>query len=75
MQFPLSLSEIWVWLAIVTILLLSTSEFLSPYYKGVGIVIEKKRLKLVASSICLLFISTFLVQLFIMLTEILHITI
>ncbi len=49
MQFPLSLSEIGLWLAITATILLVTSELISPYSEQLGdFVIDKKRLRQVA---------------------------
>lgn len=46
MKFPLSLSDIGLWMAFMAIVLLITSELLSS--STTYIVIEKKRLRMVA---------------------------
>jgi hypothetical protein len=49
MNFPLSVSDIGLWLAVTAIILLITSELLSSSTEySRSIVIEKKRLRLVA---------------------------
>jgi hypothetical protein len=63
MEFPLSLSDISLWIAVTAIILLVTSELLSPYSEQVGdFVIEKKRLRLVALSLGLAFMATVLMR-------------
>ena len=58
MQFPLSLWDISLWLAITAIILLTTSELLSPYYGKTNIIIDKKKLRTAALTFSLLFIFT-----------------
>lgn len=58
MQFPLSFWDISLWLAITAIVLLVTSEMLSPYYRKVNIYINKKKLKNIASAVSILFLIT-----------------
>ena len=49
MNFPLSLLDISLWIAITAIILLVTSELLAPYSDYFGdFVIEKTRLRLAA---------------------------
>jgi len=49
MRFPLSLWDLSLWLAVMAIILLITSELISSYSQYIGnIVIEKNRLRLVA---------------------------
>lgn len=65
MNFPLSVSDIGLWLAVTAIILLTTSELLSSStgYPG-SIVIEKKRLRLVALVLGAGFMITVIVRLF-----------
>jgi len=65
MNFPLSVSDIGLWLAVTAIILLTTSELLSSStgYSG-SIVIEKKRLRLVALVLGAGFMITVIVRLF-----------
>ena len=58
MQFPLSFWDISLWLAITAIVLLVTSEMLSPYYGKVNIHINKKKLKNAALAVSILFLIT-----------------
>jgi hypothetical protein len=63
MQFPLSISDISLWIAVTAIILLVTSELLSPYSEKFGdFVIEKKRLRLVALFLGLAFMATVLMR-------------
>jgi hypothetical protein len=48
MHFPLSFWDISLWLAITAIILLATSELISPYYGPTTLIIEKKRLRAAA---------------------------
>jgi len=63
-QFPLSLSDISLWLAITSIILMATSELLSPYHGPTNIIIERKRLRTVALILGLLFLLTVLIQIY-----------
>jgi hypothetical protein len=49
MNFPLSLFDIGLWIAVTAIIVLITSELISPYSEHFGdFVIDKTRLRLVA---------------------------
>jgi len=54
----LSFWELSLWLAFTAIILLITTEMLSPYYRKIHISIDKKRLKNVAFLISILFLVT-----------------
>lgn len=56
MVFPVSISDAGLWVAVLSIILLATSEILSPYYGGVGIAIERRRLRRVALGMGMLFL-------------------
>jgi hypothetical protein len=58
MQFPLGFSEISLWLATTAIILLVTTELISPYYGRTNIRINKRRLKNAALTVSLLFLIT-----------------
>jgi hypothetical protein len=58
MDFPLSLWDISLWLAITAIILLVTSELISPYYRKGNLIINKKRLRNVALTFSTLFLIT-----------------
>lgn len=58
MNFPLSFSDISLWLAITAIILLVTSELISPYYGKTKLLINKKRLQNLALAVSTLFLIT-----------------
>jgi hypothetical protein len=58
MQFPLSFWDISLWLAVTAIILLITSELISPYYGRTNLLINKKRLKNAALTVSILFLAT-----------------
>jgi hypothetical protein len=58
MDFPLDFWSISLWLAITAIVLLITSELLSPYYGRINIRVNKKRLKNTALTFSILFLAT-----------------
>jgi hypothetical protein len=65
MIFPLSLSDISLWLAVTAIILLVTSELLfsSPEYSG-RIAINKRLLRLAALGVSVGFMATVVMRLF-----------
>lgn len=58
MTFPLGFWDISLWLAVTAIILLITSEMLSPYYGKINIYINKKRLKNAALAVSMAFLFT-----------------
>jgi Ni,Fe-hydrogenase I cytochrome b subunit len=58
MQFPLGFLDLSLWTAVVAIILLITSEFLSPYYGRTGILIDRRRLRLAALVVAFIFLVT-----------------
>ena len=64
MQFPLSFWDISLWLAVTAIILLATSELLSPYYGKTRILIEKRRLRTAALTVGLLFMFTVFIRIY-----------
>jgi hypothetical protein len=58
MQFPLGFWDISLWLAVTAIILLTTSELISPYYGKTNLLINKKRLRNVALTVSTLFLIT-----------------
>jgi len=66
MQFPLSFSDITLWLAITAIILLATSELISPYYGKTNLIIDKNRLRLAALGVGIIFIVSILAQIYLM---------
>lgn len=64
MQFPLSFLDISLFLAVIAIILLVTSELLSPYYGKRRILISKQRLKNVSLIVGILFIVTVIIRVY-----------
>lgn len=65
MNFPMSLSDISLWLAVMAIILLITSELLfSATEYALNIVIEKKRLRLAAVALGIGFMATVVMRIF-----------
>ena len=62
MDFPLSFSDISLWLAITAVILLVTSELISPYYGKTNLLINKKRLRNAALTVSTLFLVTVAVR-------------
>ena len=58
MQFPLGFWDISLWLAVTAIMLLITSELISPYYGKTNLIINKKRLRSAALTFSTLFLAT-----------------
>ena len=58
MDFPLSFSDISLWLATTAIILLVTSELISPYYGRTHLLINKKRLRNTALTVSTLSLIT-----------------
>jgi len=58
MNFPLGLWDISLWLAITAVILLITSEMLSPRYGKINIRIDRKRLRTAALTVSILFLTT-----------------
>lgn len=56
--FPLSLGDVSLVLAVTAIVLLVTSEILSPYYGAANLKINKKRLRNSAMTTSILFLVT-----------------
>ena len=58
LAFPLTLWDISLWTAITAIILLATSELLSPYYGRTRLMINKRRLRIVALLVALVFLAS-----------------
>ena len=58
MAFPLGFWDLSLWTAIIAIILLATSELLSPYYGRTQVMIDRKRLRIVALILALIFLAT-----------------
>ncbi len=65
MNFPLSISDVSLWLAVTAIILLITSELISSSTEySRNIVIERKRLRLVALALGTGFMITVIMRVF-----------
>lgn len=65
MNFPLSISDVSLWLAVMSIILLITSELISSSTEySRNIVIERKRLRLVALALGTGFMITVIMRVF-----------
>lgn len=65
MKFPLSISDIGLWLAVTAIILLVTSELLSSSTGKLGnVTVEKKRLRIAALTLGLGFMATVVMRVF-----------
>lgn len=63
MNFPLSIDDIGLWIAVTAIVLLVTSELMGSYSTYFGdFVIEKKRLRLVALMLGAAFLVTVILR-------------
>lgn len=63
MNFPLTLSDISLWLAVTAIILLITSEIINSTAEP-NIIIEKKRLQLIAQAMGISFLATVIMRIF-----------
>ncbi|MEM1566448.1 MAG: hypothetical protein QW510_05125 [Candidatus Bathyarchaeia archaeon] len=65
MNFPMTMADISLWLAVMAIILLITSELVSSAsgYSS-DVIIEKKRLRLVALALGIGFMATVVVRIF-----------
>jgi hypothetical protein len=64
MQFPLSFWDITLWLAVTAIILLVTSELISPYYGKSKVLINKPRLRNAALIVGVLFLVTVIMRMY-----------
>ena len=64
MQFPLTFTDISLWLAITAIILLITSELISPYYGRANLRINKRKLRTTALIMGILFMLTVVIRIY-----------
>ena len=63
MQFPLSMSDISLWIAVMAIILLITSELLGSYSESFGdFLLDKKRMRLAGLFLGVAFMVTVLLR-------------
>lgn len=58
MWLPLGFWDLSLWTAVIAIILLVTSELISPYYGRTGIYLNRRRLRLVALLVAFIFLGT-----------------
>jgi len=63
-DFPLSFWDISLWLAVSAVIILVTSEVVSPRYGRINILINRKRLRNVALGVGILFLVTVLIRIY-----------
>jgi len=69
MAFPLGFWDLSLWTAIIAIILLVTSELLSPCYGRTGLLIDKKRLRMVALIVALIFLASVVYRIYEIVTK------
>jgi hypothetical protein len=69
MDFPLSFGDISLWLAVTAIILLITSELISPYYGKRNLLINRKRLRNVSLTMSILFLITVAIRIYEIITS------
>jgi len=69
MVFPLSFWDVSLWLAVTAIILLITSEFISPYYGRINLLISKRRLRNIALTMGILFLITVAIRIYNIITS------
>jgi hypothetical protein len=67
-NFPLSIWDVSLWLAVTAIILLITSELLSPYYGKTRLLINRKRLRNTAIVTSMLFLATVAIRIYTIIT-------
>jgi hypothetical protein len=68
MNFPLNFWDISLWLAVTAIILLITSELLSPYYGKTSLLINRKKLRNIATITAILFLITVAIRIYTIIT-------
>jgi hypothetical protein len=68
MNFPLTFWDVSLWLAVTAIILLITSELLSPYYGKTRLLINHKRLRNTALVTSTLFLITVAIRVYTIIT-------
>jgi hypothetical protein len=62
MIFPLDISDVSLLLALTAVTLLINSEFMSPYYRGNNLKLNRKRLRNAALTFSILFLGTVILK-------------
>lgn len=63
-QFPLSGVEITLWLGATAVILLITSEIISPWYGQLGLLIDKRKLRRAGFVFLILFLLVVFAQIY-----------
>jgi hypothetical protein len=66
MRFPVSYEELRLWIAVIAVILLTTSELLSVAYGRTNIYVNRDRLKRVSQMLGSIVLLSFLVQILIL---------
>jgi len=69
MEFPLTFSDISLWLAVTAIVLLITAELISPYYGLTNLEIDRKKLRNIALTMGMLFLGTVAIRIYSIITQ------
>jgi hypothetical protein len=69
MGFPLSFSDISLWLAVMAMILLITSILISSYHGKTNLLINKKRLRNAAIIVSILFLITIVIRMVTIMTS------
>jgi len=69
MQFPLTFNDISLWLALTAIILLITSELISPHYGRTNLIINKNLLRTTALALGTLFLLTVAIRIITIITS------
>lgn len=64
MQFPLSFEDVGLWLAGMAIILLATTELISPRYGKRKVLVEMERLRQTALILGILFLATVVIRVY-----------
>jgi hypothetical protein len=67
MTFPLSFWDISLWLAVTSIILLVTSEIITPRYGKTYTLVNKKRLRITTLVMSSLFLMTVVIRIYLIL--------
>jgi hypothetical protein len=62
MSFPFTFEDTSLLLAVTALIILITSEMLSPYYGKINIRIDRKKLKNIAYATSILFLATVIIR-------------
>jgi hypothetical protein len=69
LNFPLNFWDISLWLAVTAIILLVTSELISPHYGRTNLLINKKRLRNISLTVSTLFLATVVIRIISIITS------